>query len=68
MPTTEPVIADRLMLVSMLTVEDYAIELSETVMVRPGQRHWVEGSTFYVQSPDGRTRAVDGSAYPICRR
>lgn len=68
MLVTEPAVADRLLLVSVLTIGDYVMELSETVLVRPGQRTWVRGSTYYVQSPDGQTRTVEGRVYPFCRR
>ncbi|GAB4048109.1 hypothetical protein [Catellatospora paridis] len=67
MPATEPVVADRLLLVSVLTIGEYVMELSETVMVRPGQRTWVQGSAFFVQSPNGQTRRVEGDVYPFCR-
>lgn len=65
MSATEPVVADRLLLVSVLTVGDCVLELSETVMVRPGQRTWVRDSTYFVQSPNGRTRAIEGRVRPL---
>ncbi|WP_144118801.1 hypothetical protein [Catellatospora sichuanensis] len=65
MPATEPVVADRLLLVSALTIGDCVMELSETVMVRPGQRTWVQGSTYFVQSPNGQTRAIEGRVHPF---
>ncbi|MEU8077068.1 hypothetical protein AB0B31_16650 [Catellatospora citrea] len=67
MPATEPVLADRLLLVSVLTIGDHVLELSETVLVRPGQRTWVQGSSFFVQSPNGQTRRVEGVVHPFCR-
>lgn len=67
MLVTEPAVADRLLLVSVLTIGGYVMELSETVLVRPGQRTWVRGSTYFVQSSNGHTRTVEGRVYPFCR-
>lgn len=67
MITTEPVVADRLLLVSVVMAEDWVMELSETVMVRPGQQHWIEGNSFHLRSPNGQTRVVAGRGYRLRR-
>ncbi|MBV1851562.1 hypothetical protein [Catellatospora tritici] len=68
MVTTEPATADRLLLVDVVAAGEWLVELAETVMIRPGQRHWFDDGTLHVQSPSGALRTVRGVGFHRCVR
>lgn len=57
----------RLTIVTMIEAGDWAVELPHPLLLRAGERVWVEGATFFVRRPDGAVIRHDGDGLWLCR-
>lgn len=64
---SEPQLAERMLLVSLVETYDWHVELPRAVVIPAGSEYWVDWSEFCIRDPAGRVTRIKGSGYPFCR-
>jgi hypothetical protein len=67
-----PVRVERMTVLSHLEVHDqgglYDYVLARPIVLRPGDRYWVDERSLYVQRGDGQAMVVESDVAPRCVR
>jgi len=66
--TTQPQVAERLLLARVVQAGDWHVELPSAVAIPAGSEYWIDGATLFIRNADGRLAQVEGDPYWYCGR